>query len=73
MPVHLTNSEQIGFSEQLCDDQKVPYYQVRLYSFFPFFCTGNGNPAVISDIRGNDLERRFSHYVVGGPMTFASE
>ena len=28
MPVHLINSEQIGFSEQLCDDQKVPYYQV---------------------------------------------
>ena len=24
MPVHLINSEQIGFSEQLCDDQKVP-------------------------------------------------
>ena len=28
MPVHLINSEQIGFSEQLCDGQKVPYYQV---------------------------------------------
>ena len=24
-------SEQIGNSEQLCDDQKVPYYQVWLY------------------------------------------
>ena len=24
-------SEQIGNSEQLCDEQKVPYYQVRLY------------------------------------------
>ena len=23
MPVHLINSEQIGFREQLCDDQKV--------------------------------------------------
>ena len=28
MLVHLINSEQSGFSEQLCDDQKVPYYQV---------------------------------------------
>ena len=28
MPVHLINREQIGFSEQLCDDQKVPYFQV---------------------------------------------
>ena len=28
MTVHLINSEQIGFSEQLCDDQKVLYYQV---------------------------------------------
>ena len=28
MPVCLTNSEEIGFSEQLCDNQKVPYYQV---------------------------------------------
>jgi hypothetical protein len=28
MPVHLINIEQIGFSEQLCDYQKVPYYQV---------------------------------------------
>ena len=26
MPVHLMNSEQIAFSEQLCDDQKVPYH-----------------------------------------------
>ena len=24
MPVHLINSEQIGFSEQFCDGQKVP-------------------------------------------------
>ena len=31
MTVHLINSEQIGISEQLCDDQKVPYYQVWLY------------------------------------------
>ena len=30
MPVHLMNCEQIGSSEQLCDDQKVPYYQVWL-------------------------------------------
>ena len=30
MPVHLINSEQIGFSEQLCNSQKVSYYQVRL-------------------------------------------
>ena len=28
MPVHLINSEQINFSEQFCDDQNVPYYQV---------------------------------------------
>ena len=28
MPVHLINSEQISFSEQFCDDQNVPYYQV---------------------------------------------
>ena len=28
MPFHLINSEQIGRSEQFCDDQKVPYYQV---------------------------------------------
>ena len=28
MLVHLINCEQIGFSEQLCDNQKVPYYQV---------------------------------------------
>ena len=26
MPVYLINSEQIGISEQFCDDQKVPYY-----------------------------------------------
>ena len=25
------NSEQVGISEQLWDDQKVPYYQVWLY------------------------------------------
>ena len=31
MPAHLINSEQIGFSEQFCDNQKVPYYQVWLY------------------------------------------
>ena len=31
MQVHLMNSEQIGISEQFCDDQKVPYYQVWLY------------------------------------------
>ena len=31
MSVHLINSEQIGNREQLRDDQKVPYYQVRLY------------------------------------------
>ena len=35
MPVHIINSEQIGFSEQPCDDQKVPYYQVRLYIGHP--------------------------------------
>jgi hypothetical protein len=28
MPIHLISSEQIGFSEQLCNDQKVLYYQV---------------------------------------------
>ena len=28
IPVHLINSEQFGFSEKLCDDQKVSYYQV---------------------------------------------
>ena len=28
MPVHLIISEQIGCSEQLCEDQKVSYYQV---------------------------------------------
>ena len=28
MPVCLTNSEEIGFSEQLCDNQKLPYYKV---------------------------------------------
>ena len=31
LPVYLINSEQIGISEQFCDDQKVPYYQVWLY------------------------------------------
>ena len=31
MPVYLINSEQIGISEQFCDGQKVPYYQVQLY------------------------------------------
>ena len=30
MPVCLINSEQIVISEQLCDDQKDPYYQVWL-------------------------------------------
>ena len=29
--VYLINSEQIGISEQFCDDQKVPYYQVWQY------------------------------------------
>ena len=28
MPVHLKNSEQTGFDEQVCDGQKVPYYHV---------------------------------------------
>ena len=28
LPVYLINSEQIGISEQFCDDQKVPYCQV---------------------------------------------
>ena len=36
MPVHLINSEQIGFSEQLCNDQKVPYCQVWLYLVWQF-------------------------------------
>ena len=27
--VYLINSEQIGISEQFCDDQKVPYYPVH--------------------------------------------
>ena len=31
MPVYIINSEQPGVSEQICDDEKVPYYQVRLY------------------------------------------
>ena len=31
IPVYLINSEQIGISEKFCDDQKVSYYQVRLY------------------------------------------
>ena len=31
MPVHLINSKQIGFSEQLCNEQKVPCFQVWLY------------------------------------------
>ena len=34
MPFHLMNSEQIAFSEQLCDDQKVPYHQVWLPACF---------------------------------------
>ena len=34
MPVYLINSEHIGISEQFCDDQNVPYYQVWLYHFF---------------------------------------
>ena len=28
LPVYLINSEQIGISEQFCDDQKVPNHQV---------------------------------------------
>ena len=28
LPVYLINREQIGISEQFCDDQKVPYCQV---------------------------------------------
>ena len=28
MPVRLKKSEQIGFGEQFCDGQKVPYYHV---------------------------------------------
>ena len=28
VPVYLINSEQVGISEQFCDDQKVPQYQV---------------------------------------------
>ena len=31
MTVHLISSEEIGFSEQLCENQKVPYCQVWLY------------------------------------------
>ena len=31
MPVYIMNSEQPGVSKQICDDEKVPYYQVRLY------------------------------------------
>ena len=31
LPVDFINSEQPGVSEQFCDDQKVPYHQVRLY------------------------------------------
>jgi hypothetical protein len=36
MPVYLINIEQIGISEQFCDEQKVPYYQVRLYYILTF-------------------------------------
>jgi hypothetical protein len=28
MPVHIINSEQTGNSEESCNDQKVPHYQV---------------------------------------------
>ena len=28
LPVYVINSEQIGISEQFCDDKKVPYCQV---------------------------------------------
>ena len=28
LPVHFINSEQLGVSEQFCDDQKCPYHQV---------------------------------------------
>ena len=31
MPVHLNNTEQVGFNEQFCDNHKVSYYQVWLY------------------------------------------
>ena len=34
--VHLKNIEQTGFGEQLCHDQKVPYYQVWLQSKIMF-------------------------------------
>ena len=30
IPVHILNSKQIGISEQLYNDQTVPYYQVQL-------------------------------------------
>ena len=30
LPVYFINSEQPSISEQFCDEQKVPYYQVRL-------------------------------------------
>ena len=32
LPAYLMNSEQPSFREQFCDDQKVPYHQVRMYS-----------------------------------------
>ena len=32
LPVYLIDNEQIGISEQFCDGQKVPYYQVWLYN-----------------------------------------
>ena len=41
LPVYLINSEHIGISEQFCDDQNVPYYQVWLYHFFVLLLNRN--------------------------------
>ena len=38
LPVYLINSEQIGISEQFCDDQKVPSLTVIALLFSCFLC-----------------------------------
>ena len=40
MPVHLINSKQIGVSEQLWDDQKIPYYVPSLTVHYQYKCLG---------------------------------
>ena len=44
MQVHLIISKQIGCGEQLCNDQKVSYYQVWLYCNEWFYCCQTENP-----------------------------